>query len=591
MLHQIGAGTLGPVFRAYDPERDRLVAIKLLTIDLAPERVHQLVSELEALVAAELTHSGIAAPLAAGIQGNSAYLVQEFLAADSLDTVIREYGPAPPAQAMQLAVQLAGALDFAAVVNVSHGTLHPRDILISTDEARMTGFGVASALEHIGVTPPLRRPYTAPERFAGAPWDRRADVFSLAAILYEMLWGRRVQGLGARASSSLTDLPGANLPILKQVFARALAEDPDDRFRSGLELAAALREAFPNVVPAAGQARDAATAEVPAEKAPVIRDREAEVPTAPRLPLEPGEVEIRAAEGARYHQVESAPSVIAAEPDLSRTRMPAAVLGLESPPPDRTEETARSAVWPLVLALGVGLALGFAAGFGVGNRDRSAAQLQPAVVAAQPQSPATQAAPTTGREFTESAVNEPPKSSPAPASEPVRPVTPPPSASRPNAMIGVATGRLLVRSTPAGARVFVDGRDRGPTPATIRDLATGTHRIRVVREGYATEERRVAIAPSRPSQSLTVALERQRAAPPVRAASESFYGTLSIASRPEGAKVFVDGRPVGSTPMELPQIGAGSHVVRLELGGYRNWSSAVRIVAGETNRVTASLEK
>src|SRR5712692_11028496 len=67
VLHQIGAGALGPVFRAYEPERDRLVAIKLFRFDLPPERVHQLVAELERLIASGLTHPGIATPLAAGI--------------------------------------------------------------------------------------------------------------------------------------------------------------------------------------------------------------------------------------------------------------------------------------------------------------------------------------------------------------------------------------------------------------------------------------------------------------------------------------------------------------------------------------------
>ena len=82
--------------------------------------------------------------------------------------------------------------------------------------------------------------------------------------------------------------------------------------------------------------------------------------------------------------------------------------------------------------------------------------------------------------------------------------------------------------------------------------------------------------------------------PPARprpASQESFVGSLTIESRPDGAKVFVDGRLAGATPLVLPQIGAGEHVVRLEHDGYRNWSSSVRIVAGEKNRVTASLEK
>src|SRR5207248_8099040 len=100
VLHQIGAGTLGPVFRAYDPERERLVAIKLFTLDLPPERVHQLVAAFETLIAADLTHPALAAPLAAGMSGVSAFLVQEYVGAESLDLAVREYGPAPAADAI-----------------------------------------------------------------------------------------------------------------------------------------------------------------------------------------------------------------------------------------------------------------------------------------------------------------------------------------------------------------------------------------------------------------------------------------------------------------------------------------------------------
>ena len=166
-------------------------------------------------------------------------------------------------------------------------------------------------------------------------------------------------------------------------------------------------------------------------------------------------------------------------------------------------------------------------------------------------------------------------------------------------------GRLIVRSTPAGARVFIDGRDQGRTPATVRDVGRGAHRLRLVHEGFATEERRIVITPAHPVQSVTVTLARTRAEPPARRAAESparpaaptppssglFFGSLSVESRPAGAKVFIDGKLSGTTPLVLPQIGAGEHAVRLEHDGYQRWSSSVRVMSGERNRVTASLEK
>ena len=118
-----------------------------------------------------------------------------------------------PANALRVAAQLAGALDFAAAVQIGHGALHPRDVLLSSDETRLTGLGVARALERIGVVAPVRRPYTAPERIAGGEWDRRADVFSLAALIARAdvgPAGQRPRRAGGREPDRRS--PGGDLP-------------------------------------------------------------------------------------------------------------------------------------------------------------------------------------------------------------------------------------------------------------------------------------------------------------------------------------------------------------------------------------------
>jgi hypothetical protein len=163
-----------------------------------------------------------------------------------------------------------------------------------------------------------------------------------------------------------------------------------------------------------------------------------------------------------------------------------------------------------------------------------------------------------------------------------------------------------VRSTPAGARVSVDGRDYGRTPAAIRDLAPGAHRVRVTHDGYVAVDRRVVITSGRRSQSMTIPLTRDaaaaratpapaaRAAPAAAGASGAeapFAGTVVVDSRPTGARVFVDGKLVGTTPLAIPEVRAGEHAIRLTLDGYRQWSSSVRVVAAEQTKVTASLER
>jgi hypothetical protein len=156
----------------------------------------------------------------------------------------------------------------------------------------------------------------------------------------------------------------------------------------------------------------------------------------------------------------------------------------------------------------------------------------------------------------------------------------------------------VVRSNPSGARVEVNGRSRGRTPLTLGDLALGALTVRVSRDGFAPERRLVTLTASRPSQVIDVPLAKAAAATPappkpaapVKGAGE-FVGSVFVETRPVGARVFIDGREVGTSPVDVPGVAAGSHVVRLELKGYKRWSASVAVVAGERNRVAASLEE
>src|SRR5439155_5714167 len=167
-----------------------------------------------------------------------------------LDLAIRERGPASPTDTVRVAREIAGALSRAVPAGFSHGALHPRDILFSADETRVTGIGLARALEIVGVPVPVRRPYTAPERIGGSDWDGRADVFSLAAIVYEVLSGRRTSGAGARAVDGLPEIAGADLDAVKRVFARALAENPAERTSTVMDFVDDLEAVLRNSVAA-----------------------------------------------------------------------------------------------------------------------------------------------------------------------------------------------------------------------------------------------------------------------------------------------------------------------------------------------------
>ena len=603
VLHQIGAGALGPVFRAYEPERDRLVAVKVFRLDLPPERVHQLVGEFERLIDAGLRHPAIAAPVATGLDGVVAYLAQNYFSGDSLDIVSRERGPLPLSEALLAARQLAEALDSAAERLVEHGALHPRDVLLSSEGTRIIGLGITRALERIGAAVPIRRPYTAPERVDGAAWDHRADIFSLAAVVHEMLWGRRVVGTGMQAVEAMTPLPGTHLMPLQAVFARALAEQAVDRFATATEfiesleraVSAEVTEAEPGPLYVVEPPRRVEPVEAP--MLPLEDDIALVEPQWPEPELPEPVLQLHEPSAEPLEPLEPVEPVVPLEP---REPLKPPFLASTSAFSSSSSSSSSSLVWPIGLACLVGLAIGFGVGYTVGVRDRASVSQ---TTGERPAAPAP-------RDFTEGTVATQPAADAKPGNDLRLP--------QEGAPVVPFNGRVVVQSTPAGARVFVDGRDRGATPASVSDLERGEHRVRIVHEGYTAAERRIALSPAQPSQSLSVPLSkalvspkpgliprakadvlpkptRQSAKPDVpskaAAATVAEAGTLIVESRPTGAAVFLDGRAVGRTPLNLPGVKAGDHTVRLDLGEYRLWTTPIKVVGGAPNRIGASLEK
>jgi len=265
-------------------------------------------------------------------------------------------------------------------------------------------------------------------------------------------------------------------------------------------------------------------------------------------------------------------------------------------------DRSRSSVRPLTLALVLGVAVGFALGYAVASRAHQAPSAQAEALASSPARGAAQGGvaetevrlvPAPGSGSAGPKPTPPPTAQAAPASA-ERSSSASGGTVQPSPAPAGAGGRLLIRSTPDGAGAFLDGRDIGRTPVTMRDVEHGTHTVRVVREGYVAEERRVTITADRPSRSLTFELTRARPAalaPAASAALEREKVPVTVESRPAGASVFIDGTLIGKTPLTLVEVAAGDHAVSLDLDGYRRWSSSVRVVVGERNRITASLEK
>lgn len=274
-MHQIGVGVLGSVFRASHPEGERTLTVKTFELDGAPEQIDRFAGALEHLVSAGLSHPSIVAPVDTGIQLGIPYLVSDYAPGESLDAILRRDAATSAARALTLVRGLGAAVDAAHGRGVVHGGLHLRDVLVAGDDVRLTGFGVASALEHAGLRPPVRRPYAAPELIAGRRWGPEADRFAVAAIAYELLTGSRPTGTGEELLVRLRDIDGGRIEDragLQQAFRNALAADPEIRPAAAAGFVTAFGNAFgpaaagePLPVPAKDAAAAAARAVEPAD--------------------------------------------------------------------------------------------------------------------------------------------------------------------------------------------------------------------------------------------------------------------------------------------------------------------------------------
>ncbi len=304
-------GALGPVFRTYEPTRDRLVAVKVFRLDITPEQGQALADELAVAAQAGLFHPSIVEPIAAGMEGTVAYRAEEYVAAESLDVALRHYAPAALDKVLPFIAQLAGAIDFARRSSVGHGALHPRDIFVTPEEARATGFGVVEALERVGLRAPVRRPYSAPERVSGEPWSTPADVFSLGAIAYELLTGRRPSGVGPGIGDLAGSPPGGREEAVHAVLVRAMDEEPARRFQTAAEFASALesgsrgeRPASAKTTPASGApARSIVPAIVPVPH-PAAEPEPMEPAPAEAMPVESTPVAPAAPGNEEHHALE-----------------------------------------------------------------------------------------------------------------------------------------------------------------------------------------------------------------------------------------------------------------------------------------------
>lgn len=237
----LGRGGMGEVYEAEDLRLHRPVAVKLLRPDLAGDpRVLERFRR-EARTAGSLMHPNIVAVHDVGSDGGRSFLVMELVRGVTLAEVIRTEAPLAPGRAARIAGHVAEALAFAHGRGVVHRDVAPGNVMLTNiGEVKVLDFGLARA--DLGSTGPSSArgtlAYVAPEIARGARADGRSDMYSLGAVLSELLTG------GPPQSGVRDGLPGS----LGSVVRRCLADDPGDRFANASELCDALATAVGETV-------------------------------------------------------------------------------------------------------------------------------------------------------------------------------------------------------------------------------------------------------------------------------------------------------------------------------------------------------
>jgi eukaryotic-like serine/threonine-protein kinase len=255
----LGVGAMGVVYRAFDTHIARRVALKTIRNELfeRSERASLMARfRNEAQAAGRLSQPNIVVVYDYGEADGTAYIAMEYVDGHSLDALLREGEALDLRTALGWFAQLLDALAYAHEHGVVHRDIKPANLLVTArGQLKVTDFGIAhiesSTLTVVGsvVGTPS---YMAPEQFCGDPVDGRADLFSAAVVLYQMLTGQRpFSGTPASVMQQVlreTPLPPSQrnpaLPAtLDAVLMRAMAKDQGVRYQTPSELRAALFEA------------------------------------------------------------------------------------------------------------------------------------------------------------------------------------------------------------------------------------------------------------------------------------------------------------------------------------------------------------
>jgi serine/threonine-protein kinase len=243
----LGRGGMGVVYKARDPQLDRLVAIKMI-LGVDPSLLKRF--EVEARSTASLQHPNIVTIYDFGDQDGSPYLVMEYLEGTSLESVISSGQALSLTSKLSICVDICGGLQYAHERGIIHRDVKPANVMLLSDgSVKIVDFGIArigdTGISRTEVIGSLH--YMSPEQFQSQPLDSRTDIFSTGVVLYRLLTGALPFQAPAEAAVIYQIIHEAPPPVsacaegcpqeLDSIVSKALAKNRDDRYLSSRDLA------------------------------------------------------------------------------------------------------------------------------------------------------------------------------------------------------------------------------------------------------------------------------------------------------------------------------------------------------------------
>ena len=262
IIEKVGNGGMATVYKATDLVLKRYVAVKILRDEFTTDEEFIKRFETEAQSAARLVHPNIVSIFDVGVDNGIYYIVMELIKGKTLkEIIVEERGPLPWKWSVNVAIQIASALEMAHKNNIIHRDIKPHNIIITEDGiAKVTDFGIAKAVSNSTITAFGTTigsvHYFSPEHARGGYTDAKSDLYSLGVVMYEMVTGKVPFDADTPVSVALKHMQeepeppiemNPHLPeAVNKIILKALKKDPMYRYQTATELLEDLRMALKN---------------------------------------------------------------------------------------------------------------------------------------------------------------------------------------------------------------------------------------------------------------------------------------------------------------------------------------------------------